>query len=157
MSQRVVDAPRILVLQGPNMNWLGRRQPELYGRTTASELDDLMRQHAEQHAYKLEIFYTNTEGVGIDRLYQAAEEGVQGIVMNPAGWSVAANSLRYCLLSIALPYIEVHIRNQYAMNVRSELADIAVGVIQGFGINSYFLALDAMLSILTDSGRKATV
>lgn len=143
----------ILLLQGPNLNWLGKREPELYGKVSAAELDDMLRKHAEKNDYKLTIFYTNSEGAALDRLYQAVEEGVDGLVMNPGGWSHAGHSLRYCLQGINLPYVEVHIRNQYKMKVVSTLADLAVGAVQGFGIDSYFLGIDAMLRVLARTGK----
>ena len=72
------------------MNWLGRRQPELYGQTTASQLDDLCRGHADDTGYDLDIFYTNSEGVALDHIYALMETGsLDGLVMNPAGWSVS--------------------------------------------------------------------
>lgn len=139
--------PKILLLQGPNMNWLGKRQPELYGRTTAAELDAICRDHAARTGYDLAIFYTNSEGAALDRIYAALEgEGMDGLVMNPAAWSVgsAGTAMRYCLMSIGRPYVEIHLRNQYVMPNVSTLADLAVGVVQGFGIRSYTLGLEAM-------------
>ena len=145
--------PKVLLLQGPNMNWLGRRQPELYGPTTAAELDMLCRRHAEDTGYDLEIFYTNSEGAALDQIYTLIEaEKLDGLVMNPAAWSVGGgSSMRFCLMSIERPYIEVHIRNQYKMNNVSTLADLATGVIQGLGVESYLLALDGMYRLLTQS------
>lgn len=146
--------PSILLLQGPNMNWLGKRQPELYGRTTAAELDEICRAHAAERAYDLEILYTNSEGAALDRIYEMIEAGkLDGLVMNPAAWSVgsAGTSMRYCLMSIERPYVEVHLRNQYVMPNVSTLADLAIGVVQGFGIHSYTLGLDAMFRHLTES------
>lgn len=152
-------APRILLLQGPNLNYLGKRQPEFYGRTTAAELDGICHAHAADKGYALTIFYTNSEGAALDRIYQAVEEeGMDGLVMNPAAWSVGAGvSLRYCILGIGRPYVEVHIRNQYALNTVSTLADLALGVVQGFGIDSYVLGLEAMHRHLTGTaaGTKA--
>lgn len=143
--------PKILLLQGPNMNWLGRRQPELYGRTTAAELDEICRRHADEAGYGLDIFYTNSEGAALDYIYAQLEKGaLDGLVMNPAGWSVGGgSSIRFCLMSIDRPYIEVHIRNQYKMNNVSTLADLADGIIQGLGVDSYLLALDGMHRLLT--------
>jgi len=150
-QQTSVRRPNILLLQGPNMNWLGRRQPELYGHTTASQLDDLCLSHAEETGYDLDIFYTNSEGAALDHIYALMErEALDGLVMNPAGWSVGGgSSMRFCLMSIDRPYIEVHIRNQYKMQNVSTLADLADGVIQGLGIDSYLLALDGMYRLLT--------
>lgn len=153
MTTETPRKPRILLLQGPNMNWLGKRQPELYGRTTAAELDEICRAHAAARGYDLTIFYSNSEGVALDRIYQAMEEdALDGLVMNPAAWSVGAagTAMRYCLMSIERPYVEIHLRNQYVMPNVSTLADLAVGVIQGFGIRSYTLGLDAMLAHLIE-------
>lgn len=136
---------RILLIQGPNMNYLGKRQPELYGRTTAAELDEMVRAHAEQNSYELTIFYTNTEGAALDKIYEEVANGMDGLIMNPASWSFEGAALRFCLMSVAKPYVEVHIRNQYTMKHVSTLADLAVGVVQGFGVHSYTLGLDALV------------
>ncbi len=136
---------KLLVLQGPNMSYLGRRQPELYGTTTAAELDQMLLEHARMNAYDLEIFYTHLEGEAIERLYQAVDEGVDGVVMNPAGFLYAGYALRDCLRAISFPYIEVHMTNIERRGIHSILAEVSVGVIAGFGVHSYFLGLDAML------------
>lgn len=146
--------PKILLLQGPNMSRLGKRQPELYGATTAPELDAICHDHAARTGYDLTIFYTNSEGAALDHIYQTLDgAGMDGLVMNPAAWSVgtAGTSLRYCLQGIDRPYIEVHLRNQYKMSNVSTLADLALGVIQGFGVRSYTLGLEAMHAHLTRS------
>lgn len=142
----------VLLLQGPNMNWLGKRQPEYYGKTTSTELDEICARHAETHGYRLTIAYENSEGRALDRIYEmlSGDDPFDGIVMNPAAWSLAGTSMRFCLQGIDRPYVEVHLRNQYTMKVVSTLADLAVGVVQGFGINSYILGLDAMLAHLRD-------
>jgi 3-dehydroquinate dehydratase-2 len=80
---------QILLIQGANMVHLGKREPELYGKTTAEELDAMLLQHAKSRAYQLEIFYTNIEGEAIDRIYRAVNAGVHGLMMNPAGFSYA--------------------------------------------------------------------
>jgi 3-dehydroquinate dehydratase-2 len=139
---------KLLVLQGANMAYLGRRQPELYGTTTAAELDQMLYEHARTNAYDLEIFYTHVEGEAISRLYQAVDEGIEGVVMNPAGFLYAGYALRDCLRAVSFPYIEVHITNIEKRGMHSVLAEASVGVIAGFGLNSYFLGLEAMLKIL---------
>lgn len=130
------------------MNYLGKRQPELYGRTTAAELDQMVREHAEQNGYELTIYYTNTEGAALDKIYEETADGMDGLIMNPAAWSFEGAAMRFCLMSVAKPYVEVHIRNQYTMKHVSTLADLAVGVVQGFGVHSYILGLDALLQHL---------
>jgi 3-dehydroquinate dehydratase-2 len=140
--------PRILVIQGANMNWLGRREPEKYGTTTAAELDAMMRDHAAKHDYALEIFYTNSQGACIDRIYQGVQEGVEALVMNPGGFTYAGRAIGDTIRGTRLPYVELHIKNHYASGSHSQIADAAVGVIMGFGVHGYLLALDAALHIL---------
>ncbi len=130
------------------MTYLGRRQPELYGTTTAAELDQMLYEHARTHAYDLEIFYTHLEGEAIARLYQAVDEGVEGLVMNPAGFLYAGYALRDCLRAVSFPYIEVHMTNIEKRGIHSVLAETSVGMVAGLGLQSYFLGLEAMLSLL---------
>jgi len=136
---------KILLMQGPNMSYLGRRQPELYGKTSAAELDGVLREHARANGYELLIFYTHSEGEAIERLYRAVDEGVQGLVMNPAAFLFAGYALRDCLRAVPIPYVEVHMTNIEKRGFRSLLAETAVGLIAGFGVQSYVLGLDAML------------
>ena len=139
---------KILVLQGANMSYLGRREPEVYGTTTAAQLDAMLQQHAQANGYQLEIFYTNVEGEAIDRLYRAVDEGVQGVVMNPAGFNYAGYGLRDCVRTLPFPYVEVHMTNVHKRNIHSVLAEAAVGGVFGFGVHSYILGLEAMLRLL---------
>jgi 3-dehydroquinate dehydratase II len=138
----------ILLVQGANMNFLGRRQPEIYGRTTASELDAMLLAHARANDYRLDIFYTNIEGEAIDRLYRAVDEGVQGLVMNPAGFNHSGYALRDCVVAMPFPYVEVHMTNIEKRGIRSVLAPVAVGSVCGFGVDSYRLGLEAILGLL---------
>jgi Dehydroquinase class II len=78
---------KVLLLQGANLTFLGRREPEIYGTTTPAELDAMLQHHAQEHAHELGIFYTNIEGEAINRIYQAKDEGFEGLVMNPAGFT----------------------------------------------------------------------
>ena len=140
--------PNILLIQGPNVSYLGKRQPEIYGRTTAAQLDALLKAHARSHKYGLDIFYTHSEPAAIERLYRAAEERCDGVVMNPAAFLFAGYALRDCLRAVPFPYIEVHITNIDKRGFRSVLAEAAVGLIAGFGVRSYVLGLEAMLEHL---------
>lgn len=143
---------KILLIQGANMSFLGRRQPELYGTTSSAELDAMLREHARAHEYEIEIFYSHIEGEAIGRLYRAVDEGVDGLVMNPAGFLYAGYALRDCLRALPFPYVEVHITSLEKRGMRSVVAEAAVGVIAGFGVQSYFLGLEAMLDILRTKG-----
>ncbi len=139
---------KILLLQGANMVWLGKREPELYGTTTANELDAIMRARAASAGITLDIFYANIEGEAIARIYQAAKEGVDGLLMNPAGFTYAGFALRDCIKAVSLPYVEVHMTNIERRGTRSVLAEVANGVVTGLGISSYLLGLDGLLNAI---------
>ena len=139
---------KILLLQGANMSFLGRRQPEIYGTTTAAELDHILLAHAKTNRYELDIYYTHIEGEAISRLYRAGDEGVQGLVMNPAGFSPAGYALRDCVATLPFPYVEVHMTNIEKRGIHCVLTPVAVGSVIGFGVDSYVLGLEAMLRLL---------
>jgi 3-dehydroquinate dehydratase II len=134
------------------MAYLGKREPEIYGTTTAAELDRMLQQHAQAHGFELEIFYTHIEGEAIARLFRAADEAVDGLLMNPAGFSYAGYALRDCLRAMPFPYVEVHISNIEKRGIKSVTAGTARGVIAGFGLNSYTMGLDALFA-MTGAGK----
>jgi len=140
---------KFLLVQGANMRSLGHRQPALYGRTTAAELDALMRRYARKLGAELEILHTSHEGEAVSVIAEADRAGIDGILFNPAGFLHAGHSLRDCLKSIAAPAIEIHMANIEKHGYRSITAEAAVGVIAGFGVNSYVLALEAMVARLS--------
>lgn len=141
---------RLLVVNGPNLNLLGRREPEIYG---ADGLDAIMAglaRRAEAAGHVLEAFHSNSEGALIDRIQRAADDA-DYILINAASYTHTSIGIRDALLAAAVPYIEVHLSNVHAREAfrhRSFLADRAVGVICGFGPQSYTLALDAALARL---------
>ena len=139
---------KILLVQGANLTFLGRREPDIYGTTTPAELDAKLQCHAQEHGYHLDIFYTNVEGEAINRIYQGVDEGADGLVMNPAGFTYAGYALKDCIKGAGLPYVEVHISSIAKRNIHCVLSDAADGMITGFGMHSYILGLDAMLEIL---------
>ncbi|MDX2156218.1 MAG: type II 3-dehydroquinate dehydratase [Hyphomicrobiaceae bacterium] len=142
--------PKLLLIQGANLSWLGKREPEIYGKTTAAELDAMLFAEAERRQVGLEIRYSNIEGEAINWIYEAADSDVDGLLMNPAGFSLAGYSMMHCLKAVhaSLPYIEIHITNIDKRGLWSVTAEAAEGVVSGFGIDSYFVALDAMLRLL---------
>ncbi|WP_119418643.1 type II 3-dehydroquinate dehydratase [Desertibaculum subflavum] len=143
---------KILLIQGPNMSYLGRRQPELYGKTTAAELDRLLLDHAAGHGCQLEIFYSHVEGEAIGRIYQGVEDGIDGLLINPAAWLYAGYPLRDTLRAMSFPIVEVHMTNIDRRGLKSITAEAAHGTIAGFGIHSYLLGLDALLRLLAEKG-----
>lgn len=143
-----MNTPSILLIQGPNMSYLGKREPDIYGTTTAAELDQICLDHARGRGFRLEIFYTHSESAAIERIYAAEEQGIQGIVMNPATFSRNGYAIASCLRAVPLRYVEVHMSNIDKRGVHSLLAAVADGVVHGFGIRSYLLGLDAMHGLL---------
>jgi 3-dehydroquinate dehydratase-2 len=133
------------------MEYLGRREPEWYGTTTAGELDQIVTDAAVERAVSLDIFYTNIEGEAISRIYQAERDGVAGLIMNPAGFLYAGFALRDCLHAISLPYIEVHMTNIDKRQRTSVTAPESDGMITGLGVRAYILALDAIKGLIEDA------
>ena len=138
----------LLLIQGANMEHLGRRQPELYGTTTAKELDALLRRQARALDVALDILYTNIEGEAVSAILEADRARIDGVLFNPAGFLHAGHALRDCLKSIRAPAIEIHVTNIEKRGYGSVTAAAAVAVIAGFGVDSYVLALQAMVSRL---------
>lgn len=139
---------KLLLVQGANMEWLGKRQPELYGMTTAAELDAMLLGRARELGVDLEIVYTNVEGEAVSAIYRAMRAGLDGLLFNPAGFLHAGYALRDTLRSIDVPAIEIHMTNIEKRGFGSVTAEAAVGSIAGFGVDSYRLALDAMVKRL---------
>jgi 3-dehydroquinate dehydratase-2 len=148
------NTARILVLQGPNLNLLGRREPGVYGRATLADIHQAMAARARAAAVRLETFQSNSEGELIDRVQAAASEGVEFIIVNPAAYTHTSVALRDALAAVDIPFIEVHLSNVHAREAfrkHSYFSDLAVGVITGFGAQGYQLALEAALTRLTEA------
>jgi 3-dehydroquinate dehydratase-2 len=139
------EMAKILLIQGSNMSLLGIRQPEIYGSTTAAELDVMLMDYAKVKGFELEIFYTNSEGACIDRIIRAYHDKVDALVMNPGGFSYSAKAIGDTIRGVRIPYVEVHMANHYFRGIHSPIADAAQGVVMGLGIQVYFLGLDAAL------------
>ncbi len=143
--------PSVLVLHGPNLNLLGRREPAIYGETTLKQIDDLLHGLAEECGLNLTTFQTNAEHELVERVHRAAAEEVDWIIINPAGLTHTSIILRDALVASEVPFIEVHLSNPEAREPfrrHSYLADLAVGRISGFGADSYLLALQAVINRL---------
>jgi len=137
---------KILVIHGPNLNLLGIREPEVYGSDNLASIDQALAQLAAQHDAELETFQSNIEGEIVDRIQQAGAGQTQFIIINPAAYTHTSIAIRDALLASKLCFIEVHLSNVYSredFRKHSYLSDIAVGVISGFGKNSYLLAFQA--------------
>lgn len=135
----------ILVIHGPNLNLLGKREPEVYGHLTLSDIDQQLTAQAQDASLTLDTFQSNWEGAIVDRIHQAQIEGVQLIIINPAALTHTSVALRDALLGVAIPFIEVHLSNVHARETfrhHSYLSDKAIGVICGLGAKGYSFALD---------------
>ncbi len=138
---------RILVLHGPNLNLLGTREPETYGRTTLPEIDDRLRRLAAELGATCDTLQSNHEGVLIDHI-QAARGRFDGILINAGGLTHTSVALRDALLAVAIPFVEVHVTNVHAREAfrhRSLLSDVAAGVVFGFGPQGYELGLRGLV------------
>jgi 3-dehydroquinate dehydratase II len=142
---------QLLVLHGPNLDLLGSREPEVYGRTTLAQIDDDLRGRAEAAGHALEALQSNAEHLLIERVHAARNDGTAFILINPAAFTHTSVALRDALAAIAIPYIEIHLSNPHARESfrhQSYFSDLAVGVVCGFGADSYRYALDAAMARL---------
>lgn len=138
----------ILVLNGPNLNLLGTREPEVYGTTTLADVQFKLQVIAQEKGHHLQFLQSNAEYELIDRIHAAAKEQIDFIIFNPAAFTHTSVALRDALAGVALPFIEVHISNIHAREPfrhHSYLSDIAKGVICGLGVQGYELALSAAM------------
>ena len=137
----------LLLLNGPNLNLLGQREPGIYGSGTLASIEDGLRQEATAAGAVLECFQSNFEGALVERIHQAIGAS-QGILINAGAFTHTSIALRDALLGVAIPYVELHLSNTHAgepFRHRSYLADRAVGVVSGFGALSYSLALQGLI------------
>ncbi|MFH0934886.1 MAG: type II 3-dehydroquinate dehydratase [Pseudomonadota bacterium] len=138
----------ILVLHGPNLNLLGTREPEVYGRVTLDEINAKLTAQAQKNGAKLASYQSNTEGELVGRVQQARTDGTDFIIINPAAYTHTSVALRDALAAVAIPFVEVHLSNVHAREAfrkESYFSDIAVGVISGLGAKGYELALEFAL------------
>lgn len=145
---------KVLVLHGPNLNLLGRREPQVYGRDTLARIDERLATLAAEAGVAIDCFQSNAEAELIERVQRAPEDGVGFIIINPAAFTHTSVALRDALLAVAIPFIEVHLSNVYARESfrrHSYFSDVAVGVIGGFGAQSYEFALAAAMRRLNDN------
>lgn len=137
---------KILVLNGPNLNLLGTREPEVYGKLTLTDIDTRLKQIATSSGHELESFQSNAESALLERIHSAAREGIKFILINPAAFTHTSVALRDALLGVKIPFIEVHLSNVHARESfrhHSYFSDIAVGTVVGLGAQGYELALQA--------------
>lgn len=142
---------RLLVLHGPNLNLLGTREPQVYGHTTLADINAALQATAEAAGHQLQALQSNAEHELVDRIQAARADGTAFILINPAAFTHTSVAIRDALAAVAIPFIEIHLSNPHArepFRAHSYFSDKAVGVICGFGADSYRYALDAALARL---------
>ena len=142
----------ILLINGPNLNLLGTREPEIYGNKTLSDIEHDLMQAAKNRGTKLECFQSNHEGEIVDKI-QASGKSIQGILINAGAFTHTSISIRDALIGSKIPFVELHISNIFSredFRKESFLTDKAIGIISGFGISSYYLALDGIIEYLSN-------
>ena len=137
----------VLLINGPNLNLLGTREPAIYGAATLADVEAMCRTEGERLGLSVACFQSNHEGALVDRVHAAREEAVRFIVINPGAYTHTSVALRDALAGVAIPFIELHISNVHrreAFRHHSYLSDLAEGVIVGLGVTGYRLALQAV-------------
>lgn len=141
---------KILVVNGPNLNLLGTREPEVYGTLTLEKINEELLKYAKELGVEIEFFQSNVEGEIVSAI-QAARQNCAGIVINPAAYTHTSVAIRDAISAVALPAVEIHISNVYAreeFRKHSLIAPVCVGQISGFGLDSYKLAMLALVKFL---------
>ncbi|MGA8051566.1 MAG: type II 3-dehydroquinate dehydratase [Burkholderiales bacterium] len=154
-KKRKVSPGEVLVLHGPNLNLLGSREPEIYGRETLADIDRRLKVTAREAGVRVQTFQSNHEGELIERIQRAKREGVAFVIFNPAGYTHSSVALRDALAAVKLPFVEVHLSNVHAREPfrhRSYFSDVAVGTICGLGSRGYDFALSYALARLLEKG-----
>jgi 3-dehydroquinate dehydratase-2 len=141
---------KILIIHGPNLNLLGKREPEIYGKTTLDEVNSLSKKEAETLGIEIDFFQSNSEGEIVTRI-QGAMGKFDGMVINPGAYTHTSVAIRDAVASTGISTVEVHISNVYKreeFRQKSFISGVAVGVISGFGVDSYLLGLRGLVSYL---------
>jgi 3-dehydroquinate dehydratase-2 len=144
---------KVFVLHGPNLNLLGKREPGVYGHVTLEQIDEWLKQEAQQLQIQLEILQSNHEGILVDAI-QGAKGQYQGILINPGAYTHTSVAIRDAIAAVDLPTVEVHLSNIYrreAFRHHSYIAPVAIGQISGLGTDSYLLGLQALANYLRRS------
>lgn len=137
----------ILLIHGAGMNMRGKSQLELFGPMTLAQYDERLREYAAELAIELAIFHSNTEGEVIDKLYAAHDTGLTGCIINPAGFTLGYTALNTAIVQVNFPTIEVHVSNPALRGRISDVGRHTRGVITGFGVYGYYLAMRGLMEI----------
>jgi len=144
------DSRQVLIIHGPNLNMLGKREPEIYGKTTLDEINSMLEEHGKRLGIAVETFQSNHEGAIVDKIQEAAK-AQKGIIINPAAYTHTSVAIRDALLLLDIPVIEIHISNIYKREPfrhKSLISDVTTAQIVGFGVKGYSMALEALAGMI---------
>ena len=144
------DNRQVLIINGPNLNMLGKREPEIYGKTTLDEINSMLEEHGKRLGIAVETFQSNHEGAIVDKIQEAAT-AQKGIIINPAAYTHTSVAIRDALLLLDIPVIEIHVSNIYKREPfrhKSLISDVATAQIVGFGVKGYSMALEALAGMI---------
>lgn len=144
---------KILVIHGPNLNLLGDREQDIYGKTTLEEINRRLQKIADARGVQLDIVQSNHEGEIVDAIGQARKRGVKAILINPAAYTHTSIAIRDAIAAVSIPTVEAHLSNIYAREEfrhTSLIAPVCHGQVSGFGVNSYMLALEAIIGLIKE-------
>jgi 3-dehydroquinate dehydratase II len=150
MNSEKKDVNNFLIIHGPNLNLLGLREPEIYGRLTLDDINRNLNRQAEKVGVNISFFQSNAESALVDRIQLTMTDGTDFIIINPAAYTHTSVAMRDALAAVKLPFIEVHLSNIFSRESfrhHSYFSDMAVGVISGLGAKGYELALDYALAL----------
>ena len=147
----------LLLINGPNLNLLGSREPGVYGETNLADVESRLTSLASERGHELQCFQSNAEHEIVDRIQQAASDKADFILLNPGAFTHTSIAIRDALLAVSIPFIEIHLSNVFAredFRHKSYFSDIAAGCLFGLGVYGYELALEAAIRQLADAGEK---
>jgi len=140
---------RILIIHGPNLNLLGEREPQIYGKTTLEEINKAIRRFADEHGLEIKTFQSNHEGAIIDKIHEE-RRWAEGIVINPAAFTHYSYAIRDAIAAVSIPTVEVHlsdIHRRESFRRISVIAPVCIGQVSGLGLNSYLEGIKRLLSL----------
>ena len=143
---------KILIIHGPNLNLLGQREKDIYGKATLAEINGLLQDLAKKRNAQLEIFQSNHEGEIVDKIGKAKKDQIKAILINPAAYTHTSVAIRDAISAVEIPTVEVHLSNIYAREEfrhTSLIAPVCHGQVSGFGVQSYILGLEAAISLIS--------
>lgn len=147
---------KVLIVHGAGMNMRGKAQIDLFGSMTLPEYDERIRQYASELGIEIDIFHSNVEGEVINKFYQAHDRGVDAAIINPAGYTTGYPALMAAIAQVRFPTIELHISNPARRGRESEVARVCRGVVTGFGVFGYYLALRGIRDMVGDAAKKGS-